>query len=107
MISKELFVNAIETYNRQIDIDCKIDEELGKVCGGYVCFNTENLIYDMFLQVLGNAIGDYETLIWWLFDAPDNSKFVYETDENGKEIEIDLTTPERLYDYIVQNSISN
>jgi len=107
VISKELFVSAIETYNKQIDIDCEIDEALGKVCGSLVCFNTENLLYDMFLELLGNAVGDYETLIWWMFDAPDNGKFLYETNEKGEEIEIDLSTPERLYDYIVQNPISN
>ena len=105
MITKELFVNTINKINEEREKIDQFNDALHKVCDGWPIL----MIGEGYLNALIDFLCAYfeddgkETWIeWWLFD--DVIKKVWETDEKtGKEIEYDLTTPEALYDFLIEN----
>jgi len=97
MITKEMFIKYINTIKEQGKIDNDIDKALGKVCGSYVMYNTENKIYGAFnelLRTVMNDKGDY--ISWWLYENVE--KIVWEKDKTWH-----LDTVEDLYDFLIEN----
>ena len=65
--------------------------------GGHYVFGTPNRCLDAAILVLVEAVGDkYEYIDWWLYELGDK---VIELADGSQTW--DLTTPEALYDYIV------
>lgn len=99
-ISKEDFVSAIdaiEKYFKEID---EFSASMERYSGaGYYCTIGENLMNN-YMTLLENLVNDVEdetgefTLEWWFFE--DVEKIIY-VDEQ----EIDVSTPELLYNYFV------
>lgn len=108
MISKEEFVKIINRLRDYNDLQDKIqdlfrdnidNQEMDFINAGSICVGHETIV----IQLLENMFNDKNGLIsWWIFER-DYGREVLTTDvkdNNGKYI--DLSTPEKLYDYLVK-----
>ena len=97
MITKELFIEIIENIKKQNAVDDEISTALEKVCGSYVIFNTENLIYSSLYKLLEEVFKDKGDWIqWWLYEDVEKKAWI------GEE-EIILENVEQLYDILIKN----
>ena len=98
MITKETFCKALRLIKEQEEVDRQFSEALQMVGNGHYVFGTPNRCLEAALLVLVEAVGDkYEYIDWWLFELFNDYKI---TSADGSQ-SWDLTTPEALYDYIV------
>ena len=114
MIKKEIFVEAINTIERQVKLDRTNSKFLGKI---FPNAYSENLIYDnsllinVLIDVLCETMEDkkeyfddirwIEYFIYELNFGKDNDRLkVY--DKNNKEIP--MGTPEELYDFLLKDN---
>ena len=97
VISKETFCKALQLIREQEEVDRQFSEALQTVGNGHYVFGTPNRCQDAAILVLVEAVGDkYEYIDWWLYELGDK---VIELADGSQTW--DLTTPEALYDYIV------
>ena len=100
MISKEDFIKTIRLiqnfYSEQDTLGALID----RLTDGYAVVDfgsgLVNIIID--LLILNMGMQDQDLLSWWLYEDVD--KIIYYNDE-----EINVSTPELLYDYIIKYDI--
>ena len=98
IVSKECFCNVLQLILKQRDINKQFSEALKTVVDGRFVFGTPNYYLDAALLVLKEAVGDkYEYIDWWLFELGDKTIALADGSQSW-----DLTTPEALYDYIVE-----
>ena len=96
-ISKEVFVETINNIIKQSEKMDRFSRALEEVADGYVVFDSNNLYLESLLQVLNIALDDKDDYIsWWLYE--DVEKVVWCGDKA-----IDLSTPEKLYDFLTEN----
>lgn len=97
MITKELFIEMISKVKEQEEIDSSIDKALGKVCGSWVMYNTENKLYGAFHKLLKTVMNDAgDTISWWIYESVE--KTIWDKDKTWH-----LDTVEDLYYYLVEN----
>lgn len=110
MISKEKFVEIInrlkathETIEQVNNIlrNCRdsVEAEFTQCSSLMICHE------DMVIELLDNIFDEDDTLSWWIYDLDFGTKFDigcmwYYRD--GKKIEPDLSTAEKLYDYLIE-----
>jgi hypothetical protein len=98
LINKQDFVKYIESVKEQFEHYCKLSNTLNE------SFKEE--IYNAFEKphaVLSEVLFKKEQqdmVNWWLWDAPDDNKFVSVLSK-GKKLEYTLSTPEELYDFLI------
>ena len=98
MISKETFCKALQLIKEQEEVDRQFSEALQMVGNGHYVFGTPNRCLDAAILVLVEAVRDkYEYIDWWLFELGDK---IIESADGSQTC--DLSTPEALYDYIVE-----
>lgn len=108
LISKEEFCKIIKRLRDYNDLQDKIqdlfrdnidNQEMDFMNAGSICIGHETIV----VELLENMFNDKNGWIsWWTFER-DYGRDVLATDvkdNNGKYI--DLTTPEKLYDYLVK-----
>ena len=108
VISKGAFRNIINNIIKQYEIDDDVGSSLEKVCGNYVIFNSENLIYKSMFDLLAELTHDESDCIgWWFFDTGcgARSPYVYYEDENDKShlIQKAILSADDLYDLLEEN----
>lgn len=97
MISKETFCKALRLIREQEEVDRQFSEALQTVGNGHYVFGTPSRYLDAAILVLVEAVGDkYEYIDWWLFELGDKVISMADGSQSW-----DLSTPEALYDYIV------
>lgn len=97
-ISKETFCKALLLIKEQEAIHSQFSKAIELVGNGHYVFGSPNLYLDAALLVLTEAVGDkYEYIDWWLFELKDD--YIIKMADGSKTW--DLSTPEALYDYIV------
>lgn len=97
MITKETFCKALQLIKEQEEVNRKFSQALQAVGNGHYVFGTPNHYLDAALLVLVEAVEDkYEYIDWWLFELGDKTISLADGSQSW-----DLTTPEALYDYIV------
>ena len=98
MISKETYCKALQLIKEQEEVDRQFSEALQMVGNGHYVFGTPNRCLDAAILVLVEAVRDkYEYIDWWLFELGDK---IIESADGSQTW--DLSTPEALYDYIVE-----
>lgn len=106
-ISKEMFVRVLNTIKEQDKINDKIGKTLELVCDGYVCFNSllpfPTLLIDVLNEVM--EIKDKDFISWWLYEDVEKTVFM-PPNEKGEEIQIDVSSPEDFYDFLVSECCS-
>ena len=60
--------------------------------------------YDTLMSILTTEMDDkHDYISWWLYESTEDKTVTWI--ENGVERSVDLTTPEALYDYIVESHL--
>lgn len=108
LISKEQFVKIINRLRDYNDLQDKIqdlfkdnidNQEMDFMNAGSICIGHETIV----VELLENMFNDRDTISWWLYEQ-DYGRSVGIDDvfdeRTGKYI--DLTTPEKLYDYLIK-----
>ncbi len=109
MITKQEFVdiiNRLRDYNdlqRQIQklFENNIDnKEMDFMNAGSICIGHETIVVKLLRELFN--LQDDDTLNWWLYELDYGREFKigYITEADGTKI--DLTTPEKLYDYLIK-----
>jgi len=107
MITKKQFVDIINKLKEVNDFVNKTNEEARKLNDAMISdfFNASSLSIShegIVLELLENIFNDKEIIGWWLYDLDYGRKFKdgY-LQEDG--INIDVSTAEKLYDYLIEN----
>ncbi|MBQ0110774.1 MAG: hypothetical protein KBS41_02475 [Oscillospiraceae bacterium] len=58
MIDKQTFINSITTYTDQCELDMEVSQSLENICGGTVLLNSENRLYDVYINLLEEMFDD-------------------------------------------------
>lgn len=106
MISKEEFIKIIKRLKDYNDLQDKIqklfennidNKEMDFMNAGSICVGHETIV----LKLLENMFNDKDTISWWLYECNYGRDFsLGDLEVDG--VEIDLSTPEKLYDYLVK-----
>jgi hypothetical protein len=108
-LTKELFVQTIKTIKAGCERRDKLNEALSDVCNSWFICNIGEEWLEQLIVLLEHLLNDEPTkrgsvISWWLFEDVEKKSW---WDEDGKTIERDLTTPEALYDYLVEEANQN
>lgn len=104
MLAKQEFVKYMKVISNFQNSSQEFAGALNKICSnpGIVCSLGDELLMN-YIELLEKLMGSEQFTIisWWMYDAPENDKFIYETDSNtGKVIKHKMNTVEELYDYL-------
>ncbi len=106
MITKEQFIKIINRLRDYNDLQDKIqdlfrdnidNQEMDFMNAGSICVGHETIV----VELLENMFNDTDTISYWLYECNYGRDF-----KLGNMIvdgeEIDLSTPEKLYDYLIK-----
>lgn len=106
MITKQEFVDIINRLKDYNDLQNKIDKlfeenidnrEMDFMNAGSICIGHETIV----VKLLENMFNDKNTISWWIYECNYGRDFsLGDLEVDG--VEIDLTTAEKLYDYLVK-----
>lgn len=96
-ISKKMFLEIIRAVRREEEKNERMTDMASEVFDGHFVAR-ENPSMSMLFLLLKELIDPYEYVLWWLYE--DVEKKVWFNSETDKKVEIDLTTPEQLYDFL-------
>lgn len=106
MINKQEFVEITERLKNTFDTVNKVNEIFRNTIDSNMSdfMNAASLMIcheDIVVKLLENMFNDKDTFAWWLYECDYGRKFkIGDFEDNG--IKIDLTTPEKLYDYLIE-----
>lgn len=100
-IPLDFFKKIISDIQKHEEKENKLTDILvSKDCSGWISLS-DDVINDL-IKLLQIQLGDkYEYLDWWIYDANDSNKFVYESINENTECVMDLNNVEDLYYYII------
>lgn len=108
MISKEKFIEIINRLRNYNDLQNKIDglfkenidnKEKDFINAGSICIGHESVV----IELLENMFDDKDTISWWIYECNYGRDFsLGDLEVDG--IEIDLSTAEKLYDYLIKEA---
>lgn len=109
MISKEQFISIIDKLKEVDDFVKETNDRARKLNDAIISdfFNASSLSIsheNIVLKLLENMFNDKEILGWWLYELDYGRKFKqgYLKDDEGTDI--DVSTAEKLYDYLIKNT---
>lgn len=110
MITKDQFVKIINRLRDYNDLQDKIqdlfrdnidNQEIDFMNAGSICVGHETIVVQL-LENMFNDVGEYSTISWWIYECNYGRRkdmtYIIEPDDTW----IDLSTPEKLYDYLVK-----
>ena len=95
MISKEVFIDCIKSYERGLEFLRNMDKMGLDLYETPLCYASDT-VFDMWLKVITDEEGS-DLIYWWLFE--DVEKKIYEDDK----VIADLKDEEALYIYMKEN----
>lgn len=108
MISKERFVEIINRLKSYNELQNKINDlfkenidnkEMDFMNAGSICVGHESVV----IELLENMFNDKDTISWWIYECNYGRNFsLGDLEVDG--IEIDLSTAEKLYDYLIKEA---
>ena len=106
MISKKEFVEIISKLRKVNDFVDETNKKARELDDAIISdfYNTMSLSIsheNIVVELLQNMFNDKETISWWLYELDYGRKYKeYCITENGKPI--DLSTADKLYDYLIK-----
>ena len=106
-LTKELFVETITAIKAGYERRTKFEKAMTEINDAFFICNLGDEWLNQLVSLLEHLMGDennpkYGTTIqWWLWEDVEK-KIWWEVD--GQKFEKDLTTPEALYDYLVEKA---
>jgi hypothetical protein len=103
-ISKELFVKTLNEIQKGRERIQKASDALKLIADGWPVITLGEEYLNASLELLANAVGDKDCdmISWWLFEDVEKKVWLKPNsyyNKTDKEIEIDVSTPELLYEY--------
>ena len=112
MINKCEFVNIINKLKEVKDFVDKTNDNARKLNDAIISdfFNASSLSIShetLVVKLLENIFDDRDSMIsWWLYENDYGRKFKMGS-FSVNDVDIDLTTPEKLYDYLLEEKKKN
>ena len=106
MLSKKEFVDIINKLRKVNDFVDETNKKARELDDAIISdfYNTMSLSIsheNIVVELLENMFNDKETISWWLYELDYGRKYEeYCITENGKPI--DLSTADKLYDYLIK-----
>lgn len=111
MLTKEEFLKTIEALKQQDAIDNNFQTHMEVAFPGSYAPIYENVLWALSIHMLELAMEDrYEYVSWWVYETDYGKRedmAVISWAENGQEKSVNFTTPEALYDFLVENAKHN
>lgn len=112
IIIKEEFVDIINRLQQVNDFVDETNKKARELNDAIISdfFNASSLSIShetIVVKLLENMFNDKDYLSWWLYDLDYGRKFkpgYLQEERDGKIVNIDLSTPEKLYDYLLRNN---
>lgn len=108
IISKDKFVEIINRLKNYNNLQDKINDlfkenidnkEMDFMNAGSICIGHESVV----IELLENMFNDKDTISWWVYECNYGRDFsLGDLEVDG--IEIDLSTAEKLYDYLIKKA---
>ena len=108
MISEKQFVDIINKLKEVNDFVNETNDKAKKLNDAVISdfFNATSLSIsheNIVIELLQNMFNDSDLIGWWIYELDYGRKFkIGDLIDNG--VEIDLSTPEKLYDYLKENN---
>lgn len=108
MITKIKFVDIINKLKEVNDFVNETNERARKLNDAIISdfFNAQSLSIsheNIVVELLKNMFNDSDLIDWWIYELDYGRNFkMGDLVDNG--VEIDLSTPEKLYDYLKENN---
>ena len=108
MITKEQFVEIINRLKEVNDFVYETNDRARGLSDAIISdfFNASSLSIsheDIVVKLLENMFDDKDIIGWWLYELDYGRKFEMGDFKDEDGIEIDVSTPEKLYDYLVES----
>jgi len=111
MITKQEFVDIIEKLKQVNDFVDETNKKARELNDAIISdfYNTSSLSIShetIVVKLLENMFNDKDLLGWWIYELDYGRKFkigYLQEQKNGKMVSIDLSTAEKLYDYLIKN----
>lgn len=112
MLTKQEFVDIINRLRDYNDLQKQIqklfennidNQEMDFMNAGSICIGHETIVVKLLRELFN--LQDDDTLSWWIYEMDYGRAFLIGDITEADGTEIDLTTPEKLYDYLI--SINN
>lgn len=102
MIPKKMFVEVIENIRKEEEKARKFAKALDIYADGHFIWDADNLYLKSLMDILERIFHDnYDTISWFIWE--DVEKKIWLADGT----EIDVSTPEKLYDYLIDCMIED
>lgn len=107
MITKEQFVKIINRLRDYNDLQDKIqdlfrdnidNQEMDFMNAGSICVGHETIV----VKLLENMFNERRTLSWWIYELDYGRKYKEGCISEANGTIIDLSTPEKLYEYLIK-----
>ncbi len=112
MITKEQFVKIINRLRDYNDLQDKIQElfednidnqEMDFMNAGSICVGHETIV----VELLENLFNERRTISWWIYELNYGRNYKEGCIAEANGTPIDLSTPEKLYDYLIKEMEEN
>lgn len=108
MLTKEEFLEAIATLKKQSDLDDNFHTHMSAAFPGSYAPIYEEVLWGLSIRLLEKLMDDpYEYIDWWIWEThfgKDHPNVYWDAPDGTTEKEWNLTTPEALYDFLVENA---
>jgi hypothetical protein len=108
MIAKKEFVNIINKLKEVNDFVNETNERARKLNDAIISdfYNTQSLAIsheNIVVQLLENMFMDNDIIGWWLYELDYGRNFKIGIVQDGEGNNIDLSTAEKLYDFLISD----
>ena len=102
MITKEEFVKSLNKLKEQSDIDHQFNYHMEQAFPGSYAPIYHNVLWELSVHLLELSVKDDEKYVsWWIFETDFGKRdIVNSLRVNDKPV--DVSTPEKLYDFLVE-----
>ena len=103
LLNQEQFSAYVREIQKYLQ-DChNANDAIGSFCDGHPAIQIGDNLCTAMIELLERIMHDQdESVSWYLFDAPNVDPLIQWKDEEGNIITRRITTPEELYDYLVE-----
>lgn len=105
-ISEQIFVETIEAIKKGLSEDDAASAAIETIIDGYAILKIGQTYLNALITLLEETVGDEDEMIsWWLFEDVKKEITIlpyHKANKTGKEIVIDVSSPQKLYQYFVE-----
>lgn len=105
LLNREQFSAYVREIQKYLQ-DCgKANDAIGSFCDGHPVIQIGDNLCTAMIALLERIMHDQNASVsWYLFDAPNVDPLVQWKDDEGNTIMRRISTPEELYDYLVETN---